>query len=244
MREFTINTYKGMQADYTRKLQGISGVVSALSPIHQECVENGITYDEAIRRFVGIHERLKKDPKTTIRQVAALYGVDLDNLDKESNGNGSLPPEVSKRIESLENEVKSTREGSIQMQAQKIAQEIEEFKKTAPFYDQVEQAMVGIVNLCVNTGKPVPPLKTLYDDACWMVPSVREKLIAKERKGEMSDSVVSRKQRVEKAKQASRSIKRRSKESVEKPGDPGSVRDTLSAVWDEAVSLSGAGANK
>lgn len=234
-QEFLVNTYKGMQADYTRKLQGISDISTALDPIREECVEAGISYADALRRFVGIHKRLLKDPENALVEVAQLYGVPLENIRKTES---SVDPAIDQRLSATEQRIEQSEANLQRQQAIALNNAIEEFKKTAPHFDAVEGEMAKMVRAHTAQGLPIPSIQELYERACWTIPKVREKLLAEQKTSGLKDSTEERRLKSAKAKKAARSKSKRSTESAkDQPGlENMSTRDVLSAVWDDVAS--------
>lgn len=231
---------RGMQSDFDKTMNGFKGIANALQPINEECLQRGLTYEDAIRKFVGIHSQLLSDPVTGIRTVMETYGVTPENV-LGVNPNGRQETPDSRRIADLEAQVHSTQQNFINQQAAAIDAQVEEFKKTAQHYDEVEQDMIALVGSHQAAGQAIPPLKELYDRACWANPSVRGKLLAEREAGGAKDKVNQRKEQLAKSKRASRTVKRGGgqKQQAEKP--PKTLHDILSRNWDKAEKNQSAG---
>lgn len=233
-QESVVNAFKGMQADYTRKMQGIGGIVNALEPIQRECIENGIKYEDAIRRMVGAHLQISKDPAEGIRGVMQLYGVTPDQVLGIKPDDGGTSSADQDRISKLEAQVSQGQQAIQQNQNQVIESEVLEFAQKNEFFEEVESEMSMLVNSFISTGQPIPPLKDLYDRACWSNPTVREKLIARQTGEAANDKVEERKERVARSKRAAKVGKKRSAPRQAETGDK-SLRQLLGEQYDASV---------
>lgn len=239
-QENIVKAFKGMQADYTNKLQGISQVVSALKPIEEECVESGTTYPQAIARMVGAHVQLKKNPAEAMRGLMGLYGVTAEQvLGVPDNEGDNIPSALKEKIDKLEAQVNETTTRTREQMLEDNKASVIKFKENAEFYEEVEEAMGDMAEAAAKAGQSIPSLEELYDRACWLNPSVREKKIAKQRSGQDMDRVKERKKRVAKSKRASR-VAKRSSAAPDKKGDrePTSLRDVIEQQFDASTARS------
>ena len=236
-KEAVVNAFKGMQSDYTRKMQGISGIVNALEPIQRECVEQGIKYEDAIRRMVGAHVQITKDPAEGIRGVMQIYGVTANQVLGINSDSGETSGVDQDRISKLEAQVSQNQQNFQATQNQVIESEVLEFAKNNEHFAEVENEMSMIVNSFVSTGQPVPPLKELYDRACWSNPTVREKLIAQQHGVDANDKVAERKERVARSKRAAKVGKKRTAPRQAETGDK-DLRQLLSEQYDASLANS------
>jgi hypothetical protein len=224
-----------MQADYTQKLQGISQVVQALAPIHEECVESGTTYATAIARMVGAHVQLKKNPAEAFRGLMQLYNVTPQQVLGIKEEGEEIPASVQKRISDLEAQVSQSRKMTETELLEKNKTEVLEFAKTAEFFTEVEAEMGNMAEAAAAAGQPVPTLKELYDRACWVVPSVREKMLAKDREDRNKDRINERKERVAKSRKASKVSKRSAAPPGKSDSKEVSLRDEIEMNYNASV---------
>jgi len=238
LQDVAVRVQKDMQADYTRRIQGIKDITDALEPIREECVMNGVSYGQAIRKMVAAHERLLKQPREAALELLAIYGIDPRTLLEQPAGEADLPAPVAQKIQNLEAQVQQGAAFLQQQQMMTVQQQIDAFKKNAEFFDEVEQDMVAMVNQFQAAGMPPPPLQELYDRAVWTNPQVREKMLAKQRMGDVEEKVEKRKQRAAKAKVASKSVRGSAAPvpDVNGDGEPLSIREFLERQFDAAVS--------
>lgn len=233
-QEMVVNAYKGMQGQFTQRMQGIAGIVSALEPIQDECVRGGIKYEDAIRKMVGAHVQITKDPAAGIRGVMQIYGVTPEQVLGINQGEADLPPAAQERISKLEAQVSQGVQTLQANQNQMVESEVIEFMKNNEFFEEVENEMAMLVSSFTSTGQPIPPLKDLYDRACWSNPAVREKLIAKQTGETASDKVEERKERVAKSKRAAKVGKKRSAPRTEETGEK-NLRQLIGEQYDASV---------
>lgn len=236
-KEQIVTMQRGMQGDFQKAINSVSGITNALQPIQKECVQAGLTYEDAIRRFVGIHSQLMENPAAGIRTVMQTYGVSPEQVLGVSNGSN---PAENDRIAQLEKQVQETQQTFVNQQAQSIDQHVAQFKKEKEFLKddeigrQIEQEMSMMVTSYQQTGQPIPPLQELYDKACWSNPTVRAKLVARQKLDETNDKINKRKEKVAKSKRAARTVKRGGSAKTEEKDAPKTLHDVLSQQWDDA----------
>lgn len=234
-QEQLVQMQRGMQSDFQKAVNGVSGIVQALDPIKDECIKYGLKYEDAVRKFVGIHKQLLEDPAAGMRTVMSTYGVTPDQILGIEEDDG-MPPQARDRIAALEQKVDQTTQGMQQQQMAAIDQSVEAFKNGPgkEFYDAVEQDMIVLVNSHQQMGRPVPPIQELYDTACWANPQVRAKLLAKQNADKTTDKIEKRKESVARSRRAARTVSRGSSGRIEEKEAPTSLHDVLSQTWDDA----------
>jgi hypothetical protein len=235
-QKFLIKSMKGMQGDYTRKTQGIADLVSSLDPIKEECVQAGVTYADAVRRFVGVHKRLQTDPRNAILYVMQEYGITVDQIFNQGGASGATDPETAKEIASLREEVQASRQMVQDQNSAQLNASLAEFRESHEHYDEVEPDMTQIVNGLNASGLPIPPLQELYDRACWANPTVREKLFEEQKEEKAKEQVTKRKKRIAKSKKAARTARKTSATESRKTQQRMGLREQLADAMDAVES--------
>lgn len=224
---------RGMQSDFQKTMNAFGGITNALEPIKNECVQMGLKYEDAIRKMVGMHVQLMQDPIPAMQTLLQTYGVTSEQVLGVKPDTG-IPPAADDRITQLENRVNQTTQGMFNQHMAGVDAQVQELIKSGKHFAEVEDDMAILVDTYQRTGQPLPPLKELYDKACWSNPQVRAKLMAEQKAEETNEKVEQRKKQVDKSKRAARTSKRGTSGHTEEKDPPKSLHDVLSRQWDEA----------
>jgi len=225
-KEFLVRRDKEFQRHANDKVQESLSIKRALEPIREELVQFGVPEDQAVRTLVGAHVMLKNDPKMAIRQLMNTYKLSPEELFNTDD----TQPESDPRVDALENKVTNYEQLMAEREQAALSGRLEEFKKNAEFFDDVmdEMTELAMVERARNPAV-VPDIEKLYNKACQMNDTVRVELLKRER---AADGKVESTQRSKNAAGTKVKTTPVSKKRKEKTG-PKSVRDDLSAVWDE-----------
>lgn len=231
-QEFVLRKDREFQSDYTRKMQSVADLKHALDPVRQEIEQFGVTEGDAVRRLIGAHLMLRQDPAKGIRYVAEQYGVDLGNL-------GAAPAQedsaVRSELDSIRQHLLAREQAAYVQRVQGYQREIEEVKKDAPFFEELEPDMERIARAYVNSGEQPPDVRSLYDQAAWANPAVRAKLLKHQQATEAKNRIETEKARVRKAKKAASATVRSTTTGEEKAkSKPQTLRDMIEAQMDQA----------
>lgn len=234
-KEFLIDRDKTWQRQANEKIQVSAGVQRALDPIREEMTQYGVSDDQAIRTLVGAHKMLQNNPREGILRLMGQYQLSPEELFTEPAEGEKVDP----RIEALENKAQQFEQLTMAQQQAAVAAKIEEFKKNAEFFDDVtaEMTHLAAVERAQNPGV-VPDIEQLYNKACWMNEGVRAKLIDRQNRDASKEKSTQRSKRASGAKvKATPTARKR----AEKDG-PTSIRDDLSALYDELATRDETGA--
>jgi len=229
-QEFLIQTYKGMTRGYNERLEGIKDVTEALKPIEQECLENGIKYSDAIRRMVGMHSKLMTKPQEAIFEVMQMYGIEPAKLGETP----AAPAPGDDRVAAIEARLAEQQRSEAERATAAYQADIDKFRADHPLYDEAEPGMLELANRYVRAGMPVPKVDKLYEEFCWSDPKFRAKMLEEQKAASTKEKVVKRKQTVAKARNASRSVKRRTMPASPEDSAGKTLRDVLSEQIDAA----------
>lgn len=230
-QEFYMNSYKGMQADYTQKMQGVSEIHRAIDPVREDLAKTGVSEGEMIRRFVAVHKRLESDPRAAVKWIADLYGVPVEVRGGEAEDD--TPPKVRELDERVR-----VQEMTVALErAKNVNAEIEHLKSSGkmPLYAEAEPVMMRLVQQARQTGQPIPPLMELYETAVWVTPQLREKHLAQSRVESTRTKLEETKKDVAKAKRAAGKTTGAPTAPADKKRRPATLREELSARYDEAM---------
>lgn len=230
-QEFYLNSYKGMQADYTQKMQSIAEVHRAIDPVREDLTKTGVSEGEMIRRFVAVHKRLEEDPQKAIKWIADLYGVPV-----EVRG-AAVEDDEPPKVKELSERIRVQEMTQALERARSINTEIEHLKASGkmPLYAEAEPVMMRLVAMARAAGQPLPPLMELYEQAVWVTPQLRERHLAHKSAADAKAKLEETKKDVAKAKRAVGKTDGASAEPAPKKRRPTTLRDELSARYDEAM---------
>ena len=231
-QEYYINSFKGMQADYTHKMQSIAEVKKAIDPVREELAATGVSEGEMIRRFVAVHKRLEKDPAAAIKWVADLYGVDMNAPAGESK-----EPPADPRVDRLEAVVTEQERNAAIARAHAVNAQVNELRKAGkmPLYEEAEPIMIQAVAGLQQAGQPIPEVMALYEEVVWRTPALREKHLANSEVAKRQGKLEEKKKNVAKSKRAAGKRTPSSVPPVKEKRGKGSIRDELSRRYDEAL---------
>jgi len=199
-REFFMDRHGAMEADNTRKSQELSGINRAFEPFRTEMDLAGLNMEQGVTRLLAAHKLLQESPEEGIKYLADQYGVDIGarNPDSPHPGEGEgvddeflddMPEDP--RIAGLEKEVLELKRAGMQENERRAAdaravnaQRIAYFRDGQdekgvlfhPHYEAVKGKMNDLAISYGTQGRNDFTLESLYEEAVWMVPGVREQL--------------------------------------------------------------------
>lgn len=232
-QEFLISKDKKFQAHYTRKLQEVAEIRRALEPARPEMQYFGVSEADAIRRLVGAHKMLQEKPYEAIQFIADTYGIDLG----KSTTAEPRPEESAAvaEVRSIRQEMANRERMALQARVMAWEKQIETFKKDHEFFEEVEPAMTRIAEGYTARGEDIPDLASLYDQAVYADPTVRQRAIARDRAAEEKKRLEAEKASAKKARRAvNAKVRGSSAAAEERTRAEKTLRDELAAAWDKA----------
>lgn len=153
------------------------------------------------------------------KKLAGQYGVTL----------GDTPVGYNQEVEGLRSDlrgVKSKLDSQEQAQAtavrERLAKELEDFASKNEHFDAVAETIANLI-----TSKQATSLQEAYDQAIWMNPAVRAKVLARQAAGKQAEERKTAKEKADKATAAS-SVNVKSKSKAASGATPlGTMDDTL-----------------
>jgi hypothetical protein len=217
VQEWALKRHREMEGDYTRKSQEIADFKKAWEPVAEfyspymdQLRQSGMTPYDHIQRLANADLMMNQDPINGIQQIAQMYGIDLNNLNQESDN-----PEydsLRQELAQLRNSITHEQQVSAQRQQKTILEQIESFAGETgedgllrPYFDEVMEDLVTLAQADRAAGRE-PELQSLYDRAVWANPSTREKILAAQKDAEMKKAEEEAKAKAAQAKRASQSI--------------------------------------
>lgn len=200
-------------------LQGIDPYREYLAQREQATgVPSGRMVNDILRFAYSFDTAQTNDQKLGILQeIVGSFGIDLTpwiGADAAEALSGTAPvndPRIdalTKQVEELTSEREQERERALADVDRKLASTLQTFQadtKNYPFFDQVRQTMGRLVgSLDPNDGRPVEVIvKEVYEQACFMTPKIRERLIRERREEIAGEHRQQAETRADKARRAS-----------------------------------------
>ena len=202
-QEAFLEIHKGMEAEHTRRSQEIAPIRKVASHWEPYLQQVGATADRAFNHLMeleyGLRTGTNEQKKELLRGLIHDYGVDVeDPAQADPNDPGGLRAEmraaISEQIGPLRQRMDEVTGGMQNQAVASIQQQVDAFKaekgedgKPAhPYFDEVRKDMATLAQAEFAAGRQ-PDMATLYANACWVNPSVREKMqIASQRSAQVS----------------------------------------------------------
>lgn len=197
------NALKERESAYERKLQEVGqpantwkALEQKIAPYQQELAAAGVQPAQYFEQLHAANEYLRSDPKAAIQWLAQSQGVDLIALADEIYATqGGQPVAVDPTVQALQSEIAQLKQqlgGVTQFQQKTLEQqqqadlnrrlaEVEEFAKDKPHFDALEQTMLRLMR-----GGEASTLADAYEKASWLHPEIRERILADQRKTNVS----------------------------------------------------------
>lgn len=178
---------------------------STLAPLLEETQKRGISPEQGLNTLLAAQRMLDRDPSSAIAHLAQQYGVDLATL--ASNPPAEQPrfdpmvSQLSQHVQALESQLS----GFLQNQTMGV---VEKFAADHPHYEAVEEQIARLIPLIQQSEPGLNPSDVLtkaYDQAIWLNPDVRSKLIEEHTKPQQQVQAVQAK--AQKAAKAAVSVK-------------------------------------
>jgi hypothetical protein len=156
--------------------------IQSISPVLQDAQRAGVAPHEYIGGVMQSAKLLQTADTPAkfqeILRIADQFGVPLrevinasvgqDILSKSAQPQTNIPPELAA-------ELREMRQWRSQFEDRSVNTQIEEFAKSAEFFNDVHSKMAGIFDAgMANT------LQEAYDQACWATPNIREVLLQRQ----------------------------------------------------------------
>ena len=230
----------------TRGTDIAKDMIQTMAPYSQQLARAGMSPADGLRRLVGAHDLLERDPRAGLAFIVDLYGIDLQNLNQTA-ASESLDPEINSLRQSvgdLTKTVSSLSQNNTDQNVRALESHINAFKAETdaagnvkhPYFDEVRNTM-GIL---IEAGQ-APDMEAAYTMAVYANPSTRARAVAMETGRPMPTPTPkpAANDAVKKAKRAaggqvSSGTSDSARASSDKPGG-NSLRDDLRAGYREQV---------
>ena len=215
IQEWALRREKDMTADYTRKTTEAANIRKFWEPVAQvfaphmdKLQQQGIHPAQVIQNWAQIDQSLRNDPAGTIQWLASQYGVTGEEQPQNPEV-AALRQQLGQLTQQMQQREKTEaqqRLSTIQNDLQSFADEKTEAGELAhPYFDDVMDTMVMLARAEKAEGRE-PKLQTLYEQAVWATPEIREKIISSQRQAEEEQRAKEARAKAAKAKKAASSV--------------------------------------
>lgn len=220
--------------------------IKAFEPIRQTLdqhrevfLKNGVTEAEGVQRLFAADRFLQERPAEAIQWLANHYGVDLRQFGTgtqqhdQSQQPSSEVIQLRRELAEIRNSLTARERNEQQAQTATVAQAIEKFASENPYFNDVEDELMGMIPV-IRSKEPgltySEVLKKAYDRAVYANPDVRQRLQADQQKAAEDKRKADEAEAVRKAKQAG-GINQKSVQGTT-PTKGASMEETMAAVYD------------
>lgn len=241
MQQYVLDRIKDVDQSANEKFQAIATerrtieafqqIVAPVVPVWQM---QGMTPEQGINQLIGYQVALQKDPETTLRTLAAQYGVDLGQQEEGE----FIDPQIAQLNQQL-NDMRQQIDGRNQSEEQRVLEEkgrqIEAFRGEKdeagnakyPHFDTLHDDMVTAAHAIRASGKE-PSLQGMYAHALAMHPELTAPAAVTDiQKAEKA-------KRAKKARNASTGVQSKSTEASQTP--PKSRKEEMADLWKQQES--------
>lgn len=203
---------------------------TTLAPLAQETARLGMSVEQGLNALLSAHHRLNRDPAGAIAQLAQQYGVDLatlaSNPPAEQSRFDPMVSQLTQHVSSLESQL----QGFLQNQTMGV---VDKFAAENPHYAAVEEQIASLIPLIQQREPGLSPSEVLtkaYDQAIWLNPDVRQKLIDEQAQTAQQQQQQALQAKAQKAAKAAVSVKGSSNGVAPAPKAPPSGGDVYDDV--------------
>jgi hypothetical protein len=171
----------------------------------------------------------------TVRQLIQQFGVDVNLVSPQDEGTATYQdPDLAAlkaEIADLKGQLTTQQATEQNQKIQTANQQIEEFAQAEghEHFDKVRTQM-GVL---IQSGQ-AKGLQDAYDQSLWLVPELREEMLAKQKKAEEDKKTAETKKAVKKAKKAAGTNLKSKGGTGNKPVKKKSIEETMSDAFDRA----------
>jgi len=208
----------------------------ALKPHMQELAAAGSNPQQYVGQLIEADKYLRADPIQALNWLAQSYlgqSWDIRAVAEWMDQQGVQPQKidpVQQKLQSLEQELAQLKQAPVRQQQESINKTVSEWSRDKPHFADLERIMMGQIQADPEVrerfrANPVATLDSLYEQASWAHPVIRERILADQRKKE-----------VERARANSLGTREQSHVNGAARNTPKmSIEDELSSLLDGAV---------
>lgn len=235
MQQYVLDRIKDVDQSANEKFQAIAAerrTIEAFQQIVEPVVPHwqmqGMTPEQGIQQLIGYQVALQRDPETTLRTIAAQYGVDLG---QQAEGEFIDPQlaQLNQQIETMRQQIEGRNQSEQQRELEQKGRQIEAFRAEKdetgnlryPHFDTLHDDMVVAAHAIRAAGKE-PTLEGMYTHALAMHPELTAPAVTEINQAEKA-------KRAKKARNASTGVQSKSTEASVTP--PKSRKEEMAELW-------------
>lgn len=199
VQEWALERHKEMEAGFTKKTTDAAEIKRQYEPIDQIMApfrpwaqSQGLSDAQLLNQWANAHRALLSGQgREMLLNTAAQYGIDLTGEAPE------VAPEIAQLntvVQNLQGQLQQTQQTFIGQQQQTIEQQLDSFAKQTnekgellhPHFDAVIDSMTQLAAVDRQNGRQ-PEIQSLYEQAVWMNPEIREQQLAAQREAAAQD---------------------------------------------------------
>lgn len=211
-REAEVSNGFKQKSEEVRRYEGM------IAPVAQEAARLGMQPDQAINALMAAHHALQQNPAAALAQLAQQYNVDLTTL--ASNPPATQTQRFDPMVSQLTHTVSTLEQrlsGFLQNQTLSV---VDRFAQEHPHYAAVEDQIAQIIPMVQQSNPGLNAQEVLekaYEQAIWINPDVRSKLIAEQTAQTQQTQQQAVRSKAQQAGKAAVSIKASSNGAVASP---------------------------
>lgn len=250
-KQWLLERHKAMEADYTKKMQEITGarreaeeLDEIFKPWKQQMDLQGITRPQAIRQLAAAHKRLQEDPVGGMKWLAENYGIDLKSLvdgaaAADPAGESPTVKALRQQVEQLTGQITKITGQQSEQQNNAVLTQVQQFaeEKDAqgqplrPYFDDVAKDVANLIRVSKLPGETPLTLQQAYDKAIYANETVRAKVLQANDAKRRADEEAERKRKADAAKKAGFDVRGEGAASDTVAKTDGSIRGDLEAAF-------------
>lgn len=174
-----------VSSGFKQKTDEVRRYEAMIAPIAEASRTRGIPAEQGLQMLIAAQKALDTNPAQAIAHIAASYGIDLAALAQNPPAPQSqrvepaVPPQFVEKVSSLESRLNN-------FLTNQTVGVIDSFAKSPghEHYEAVEGDLLRIIPMIQQAEPGLPHQEVLqkaYDQAIWLNPDVREKMLAEQR---------------------------------------------------------------
>ena len=188
LQQFVARTMERAEQSATQSA-GYAQIEQVIAPRRQAWAMNGMSEAQAVTQLLALSDFASKDPSGFIKYFAQQRSIDLENLVFDQDE--PIDPNVQQlqnQVQSLSQQLQGMTTQQQQAQHAAIVDEITAFGQAKdakgvalhPYFDEMGRGMLPYLQAAMAEFGAHKPrgevLKIAYDNACWAIPAIREKM--------------------------------------------------------------------
>lgn len=165
-----------------------------IAPYAAELQAQGVSPQQYVTNLINADKYLRSDPVAAVNWLVQSYlGTDVFGLAQWMYDQGQRQQQadpVQQELQTLKQQLQELREAPVRQQRESINSTVSEWSKDKPYYEELKAKMFGLIQADPSVREqfnrnPTATLDSLYEQASWAHPQIRERILADQRKAEV-----------------------------------------------------------